>query len=287
MTGVTKLKSYQQTLLLWPIHPHDLQALKVQTMRMSQINVASNKVALESVEERLGVHRKNETIYEENIKILNIDVKLRDKVLAQHRQRFESAEKEKDELKLKLEKFQNSSKNLNNLLDSQVSANHKSGLGYDNQVGDKNQCIEEKVSQDDEKVKLGERYHAVPPPFTGNFMPPKPELVLAESNESVFTQLATRVPKIMPKVETSKEKHVSVKRENSPPIIEDYKSDSDEENEPKPKVVRKAFEPKTAEKENVSKNARSSYAKYEFVRPKPTSQNTNSQSRKAKGNQRN
>ncbi|GKA50052.1 hypothetical protein Tco_0743125 [Tanacetum coccineum] len=53
--------------------------------RKSQINVASYKFGLESVEERLEVYKKNEAIYEEDIKILKIDVKLRDKVLAQHR----------------------------------------------------------------------------------------------------------------------------------------------------------------------------------------------------------
>ncbi|GJW95369.1 hypothetical protein Tco_0175041 [Tanacetum coccineum] len=89
--------------------------------RKSQINVASYKFGLESVEERLEVYKKNEAIYEEDIKILKIDVKLRDKVLAQHRQRFETAKKERDELKLKLEKFQTSSKNLNNLRRRAVS----------------------------------------------------------------------------------------------------------------------------------------------------------------------
>ncbi|GJS93422.1 hypothetical protein Tco_0800390 [Tanacetum coccineum] len=192
--------------------------------RKSHINVASYQVALESVEERLEVYRKNETIYEENIKSLNIDVKLRDKVLVQHRQRFETTKKERDKLKLKLEKFQNSSKNLNNLLDSQVSANNKSGLGFDNQVGNKNQYVEEKVSQDDEKNKSGEGYHVVPPPFTRNFMPPKPDLVLDDTNEYVFTKSATSVPAVVPKVEASKEKHVSVRKDISAPINEELVS---------------------------------------------------------------
>ncbi|GKB93565.1 putative ribonuclease H-like domain-containing protein [Tanacetum coccineum] len=256
----------------------------------TEINVASYKVALESIEERLEVYRKNETIYEENIKSLNIDVKLRDKVLVQHRQRFETAEKERDELKLKLENFQNSSKNLNNLLDSQVSANNKTGLGYDNQGSDKNQPIDEKVSQNDEENKSGEGYHVVLPPFTGNFMPPKPDLVYANTNESVFTQSAINVPVVVSKVEASKEKHVSVRRENSSPIIKDWESDSDEEDKPKPKVVRIEIEPKTIEKENVSKNTRLSYAKIEFVRPQTASQfrqNSNNQSTKARVNQRN
>nr|GEW83028.1 hypothetical protein [Tanacetum cinerariifolium] len=53
-------------------------------------------------------------------------------VLQSIRQRFEKAELERDELKLKLEKFQTSSTNLSQLLASQT--NDKTGLGYDNQV---------------------------------------------------------------------------------------------------------------------------------------------------------
>nr|GEW33043.1 ribonuclease H-like domain-containing protein [Tanacetum cinerariifolium] len=48
------------------------------------------------------------------------------------RMKFKKAEQERDELKLKLEKFQTSSKNLSQLLASQT--NDKTGLGYDNQV---------------------------------------------------------------------------------------------------------------------------------------------------------
>nr|GEW94782.1 hypothetical protein [Tanacetum cinerariifolium] len=48
------------------------------------------------------------------------------------RKKFEKAEQERDELKLKLEKFQTSSKNLSTLLASQTTA--KTGLGYNNQV---------------------------------------------------------------------------------------------------------------------------------------------------------
>ncbi|GJS58339.1 hypothetical protein Tco_0653123 [Tanacetum coccineum] len=34
-----------------------------------------------------------------------------------------------------------------------------------------------------DKYKTGEGYHEVPPPYTGNFMPPKPNLVLADEEE--------------------------------------------------------------------------------------------------------
>ncbi|GJT85399.1 putative ribonuclease H-like domain-containing protein [Tanacetum coccineum] len=52
------------------------------------------------------------------------------------RNKFEKAKKERDDLKLTLEKFENSSKNLSKLLDSQVSDKFKTGVGYDRQVFD-------------------------------------------------------------------------------------------------------------------------------------------------------
>ncbi|GJW05221.1 hypothetical protein Tco_1564077 [Tanacetum coccineum] len=50
--------------------------------------------------------------------------------------KLEEALKEKDDLKLKLEKFEESSKNLTKLINSQISAKDKTGLGYDGQMNE-------------------------------------------------------------------------------------------------------------------------------------------------------
>nr|GEZ28147.1 hypothetical protein [Tanacetum cinerariifolium] len=60
------------------------------------------------------------------------DNELRDIALVELRKKFEKAKQERDELKIKLDKFQTSSKNLSQILASQT--NDKTGLGYDNQV---------------------------------------------------------------------------------------------------------------------------------------------------------
>ncbi|GKC34855.1 ribonuclease H-like domain-containing protein [Tanacetum coccineum] len=78
-------------------------------------------------------------------------------------------------------------------------------------------------SEVNDKYKTDEGYHAVPPPYTRNFMPPKPDLVLADEDEYVF--IATS------EVKTSVSKHKSV----SEPLIEDWISDSEDENETKSK----------------------------------------------------
>ncbi|GKE95364.1 ribonuclease H-like domain-containing protein, partial [Tanacetum coccineum] len=122
---------------------------------------------------RLDVYKKNEVIFEEDIKILKLDIKLRDNALIELRKKFEKAKKERVDLKLTLAKFENSFKNLSKLLEIQVSDKFKTDVGYDSQVVD-SQVFDSQVN---DKHKTGKGYHVVPPPYTGNFMPPKPKSV--------------------------------------------------------------------------------------------------------------
>nr|GEY12142.1 retrotransposon protein, putative, unclassified [Tanacetum cinerariifolium] len=56
-----------------------------------------------------------------------------DNALTELRKKFKKAKKERDDLKLTLEKFENSLKNLDKLLDSQVCDKFKTGVGFDSQ----------------------------------------------------------------------------------------------------------------------------------------------------------
>nr|GEW65191.1 retrovirus-related Pol polyprotein from transposon TNT 1-94 [Tanacetum cinerariifolium] len=47
-----------------------------------------------------------------------------------------------------------------------------------------------------DKYKAGEGYHAVPPPYTRNFMPHKPDLTLADMDEYVVSESVTNVPAV-------------------------------------------------------------------------------------------
>nr|GFA51991.1 ribonuclease H-like domain-containing protein [Tanacetum cinerariifolium] len=100
--------------------------------RKSQFDVISYQTGLESVEARLLVYKQNESVLEENIKLLNLKVQLRDTALTILRQKLDTTEKERYDLNMKLEKFQTSSKKLTDLLASQTS--EKAGLGYNSQV---------------------------------------------------------------------------------------------------------------------------------------------------------
>ncbi|GJU71459.1 ribonuclease H-like domain-containing protein [Tanacetum coccineum] len=119
----------------------------------------------------------------------------------------------------------------------------KNGVGFNSQVFD-SQVFDSEVN---DKYKTYERYHAVPPPYTGNFMPPKPDLVLTNKDEYVFSESITSVPSVeTSKVKTSESKHKSVDE----PLIEDWISDSEDENETQSK----------------SKQRKPSFAKVEFVK---------------------
>ncbi|GJV40063.1 hypothetical protein Tco_1418503 [Tanacetum coccineum] len=131
-----------------------------------------------------------------------------------------------------------------------------------------------------DKCKTGLGYNVVPPPYTGNFMPPKSDLVylslddFVDVNESVSESVVEK-----PTIETNEPK--TARKENGAPIIEDWVSDSDEENVPKVKTVEMFNKP--------------SFAKINFVKsteqvksPRKTSVDKNRQNTPSpRGNKRN
>nr|GFB85656.1 hypothetical protein [Tanacetum cinerariifolium] len=140
-----------------------------ENFRKSQFDVISYQTGLESVEARLLVYKQNEFVLEENIKLLNIEVQLRDTALTTLRQKLDTTEKERDDLNIKLEKFQTSSKRLTDLLASQTF--EKAGLGFVPSGG----------------------YHDVPPSVTGTFMPSKLDLVFHTPHSDEIEHLAFNV----------------------------------------------------------------------------------------------
>ncbi|GJZ83373.1 hypothetical protein Tco_0648546 [Tanacetum coccineum] len=93
-------------------------------------------MGLESLEDIIVVHEKNEAVYEEDIEFLKYDIQVKDISIKDLKNQLEEALKEKDDLKLILENFEESSKNLTKLIDSQINAKDKTGLGYDSQMNE-------------------------------------------------------------------------------------------------------------------------------------------------------
>nr|GEW65615.1 hypothetical protein [Tanacetum cinerariifolium] len=174
----------------------------VKDLRTTRVSDVSYKTGLEYVEARLLVFKKNKSVYVEDIKLLKRDIYLTDLDIIELKMKLELATKEKDEVQLTVQKFENSSKSLSKLLDSQILDKYKTGLGY----------------------------NAVLPPYTRNFMSPKPDLVYPSLDDFVDESVSESVVE-KPTVESNEPK--TVRNENGAPIIEDWVSESEEEDKPK------------------------------------------------------
>ncbi|GJY46707.1 ribonuclease H-like domain-containing protein [Tanacetum coccineum] len=167
--------------------------------------------------------QQREALKKSNLEIIVKDISIKDL-----KNQLEEALKEKDDLKLKLEKFEESSKNLTKLINSQISAKDKAGLGYDSQINESkmvNSVFNNKESDVDDspvndRFKIGEGFHAVPPPYTGNYMPSRPDLSFAGLDDSVYKAKVSETITIASKTsKDSLEKPKTVRP--SAPIIED------------------------------------------------------------------
>ncbi|GJU73484.1 putative ribonuclease H-like domain-containing protein [Tanacetum coccineum] len=107
--------------------------------------------------------------------------------------------REKDDLKAKLEQFETSSKNLNKLINSQISSKDKTGLGYIDQLNENdssgselfNSVFDSRLSnrddnQTNDRFKKDNGYHVVPPPLTRNYMPPLADLSFIGLDDSAY-----------------------------------------------------------------------------------------------------
>ncbi|GKB28782.1 hypothetical protein Tco_0868183, partial [Tanacetum coccineum] len=168
-----------------------------EVLNKANLEIIGYQMGLKSLEARIVVHQKNKAVYEEDITFLKYDVKTG---LGYGGQMNESDLN--DIHKNKSEVFESAS-------DSSVNENEEDN----NQVND--------------RYKAGEGYHAVPPPYTGNYMPPIPDLSFAGLDDSIFKSAVNETVTSVHKYETSAsktskesmEKPKTVRR--SAPIIEE------------------------------------------------------------------
>nr|GFA07317.1 putative ribonuclease H-like domain-containing protein [Tanacetum cinerariifolium] len=99
-------------------------------------------------------------------------------------------------------------------------------------------------------------YNGVPPPYTGNFLPPKPDLSGLEEfvNEPIVSEPTVKKPVIETREPTSADNPKVVRKNFGSPLIKDWISNSEDEVESKPKIKKRTVKP--------------SFAKIEFVKSK-------------------
>nr|GEX60209.1 hypothetical protein [Tanacetum cinerariifolium] len=187
---------------LQQIHPDDLEEVNLRwniamlTMRVRRF--------LKNTKRKLDIANKE---------------RIRDLDITELKRKLELATKEKDEVHLTIQKFENSSKSLSKLPDSQILDKCKTRLGYND----------------------------VSPQYTGNFMPQKPDLVYPSLDDFVDESVSEFVFE-KPTVDSNEPK--TIRKENGAPIIKDWVSESEEEDEPK------------------SQSVKPNFTKIEFVKPK-------------------
>nr|GFA58654.1 hypothetical protein [Tanacetum cinerariifolium] len=156
--------------------------------------------------------------------MLKNEVEPRDNYLITLKRKLNQAEKERDDLKLKFEKFQSSSKSLTKLIASQT--NNKHGLGYLSSEDDSESVS---LTYPSDRLSPSHGYHAVLPPITGNFMPPKPDLVFSTAPLAVESDHSAFNVQVSPAKPAQAMSHTT---KSMAPIIEDWVSDLEDESEP-------------------------------------------------------
>nr|GEW07900.1 putative ribonuclease H-like domain-containing protein [Tanacetum cinerariifolium] len=173
----------------------------------------------------------------------------------------------------------------------EASAKDKIGLGYDGQMKEsdlndihvnesevldnvfdsrKNNGIDNQVN---DRFKMGEGYHVVPPPNTRNYMPPRADLSFAGLDNFVFKSKVSETINSVPKIETNASKTSKDSLEkpktirSSTPLIKECESDIEDENVFKPKEVKKTVKPSFKKIDLV--NARNTTVENESKAEKP------------------
>ncbi|GJT50110.1 putative ribonuclease H-like domain-containing protein [Tanacetum coccineum] len=214
-------------------------------LKKSNLEIIGYQSGLESLEARIVVHEKNEASYEERIAFLKYDVQVKDISNKNLKNQLEEALKEKDDLKLKLQNFEESLKNQTKLINSQISVKDKTRLRFDSHVNESevldNVVDSHECNQVKDRFKKSEGYHAVPPPFTRNFKPARADLSFDGLDDSVYKSKVSETITSVPNVETTVTKTSKDSLEKpktvrfNAPIIEDWESDSEDENMFEPK----------------------------------------------------
>ncbi|GKA51587.1 hypothetical protein Tco_0744783 [Tanacetum coccineum] len=225
----------------------------------AKLEIRGYEIALESLESRILGHEKNELAWGEKYEFQNYELKCREIKINNLNLELEKVVKERDELKDKIAKWEESTKNLDEILNSQMSARDKTSLGYSTQLNelssnhetdsenslsifDVRSSDEENTSENDRFSKNG--YKAVPPPITGNFLTPRADISFAGLDEyairnkiieSQTTELNTKTSETAGQTNAEKPKSANESVVSNPKIdrdrviIEDWNSDDEEE----------------------------------------------------------
>ncbi|GJX85656.1 hypothetical protein Tco_0336430, partial [Tanacetum coccineum] len=116
----------------------------------AKLEIRGYEIALESLESRILGHEKNELAWGEKYEFQNYELKCREIKINNLNLELEKVVKERDELKDKIAKWEESTKNLDEILNSQMSARDKTGKDWKDKKKQKRSKTDKKREKDKE-----------------------------------------------------------------------------------------------------------------------------------------
>ncbi|GJX05508.1 hypothetical protein Tco_0191424 [Tanacetum coccineum] len=209
-------KSYKKLLESYQTERDNFQKARTE--------ILGYQMSLESLEVILKTHEKNEYAWGDKYEQMEYDLKIRDLKLEEKQKELDQALKERDDFKVKLEKWSNASVLQNEVLNKQRYLSDKTCIGFgvesssgmesDNSSGNTNST--DSLYPNFQKTK---GFHSVPPP-TGTIIPPR-----ANVSFTGIDELAIR-NKVLNQ-ENTKSSQPEIDRNKV--IIEDWVDSDDEE----------------------------------------------------------
>nr|GEX99691.1 hypothetical protein [Tanacetum cinerariifolium] len=96
----------------------------------SEFDLGTYKRGLASVEEQLLFYKKNEVMFCDQIVVLKRDASFKDSEINALNLQLEKLKKEKESNQIIIDNFENTSKSLDKLIESQISDNSRQGMGF-------------------------------------------------------------------------------------------------------------------------------------------------------------
>ncbi|GJU11046.1 putative ribonuclease H-like domain-containing protein [Tanacetum coccineum] len=232
---------------------------EVEPVNYALMAISSSSSSSSSDNENLGYlsMKRMNWLGGEKYEFQNYELKCREIKINNLNLELEKVVKERDELKLKIEKWEESSKNLDELLNRQMSTRDKTSLGYGTQLNEMSNNSEtdseislsvfEVRSSDEENTPANDRFskadgfHVVPSPIIGNFLTLRADISFAGLDEyairkkiieSKTTDLNTKTSETVGKINeanTQKPKTIYESVNKDKVITEDWNLDDEDD----------------------------------------------------------
>ncbi|GJY02567.1 ribonuclease H-like domain-containing protein [Tanacetum coccineum] len=277
---------------------------EVKIKNLLQKNVSTYKRGLATLEGQIVKYREHEVRFSEEIALLKRSVGSKEYQMGLLRAELEKVKQEKEGFEFKIAKFDKSAKDLSEMLESQITDKSKKGVGYHdvpsphplilnrptpldlsysgleefkepevNEYGPRDSSLKPTIDCDKESDNSKENtddsleQHQITDTETSSV---KSSLKVDKDWKEKFFYPANHVREVEPK---------KVRENNDAPIIEDWVSDDEDDDEPNPKVEKKTVIPTATKKEFVKPVKRSvRYAEmYMSQRPRGNQRNWNGQ----------